>query len=229
MKNLKSWILSLAIMFTAGGALFALATPQITAAATVNCEATFLGINSWHRNLKKDVDCSIISPESKDMTGFIWTIVLNIIEMGLMLAGYAAAAFILYGGIQYILSQGAPESAVKARTTILNAVIGLVLSMMSASIVGFIVTKILPETFLNNEVTDLKVWSGVLSIVYMVSGAFAVFIIVISGYMYATAAGDAGKIAKAKNAITYAVIGVVVVLIAFAITQFVIGKMTPSP
>jgi hypothetical protein len=42
--------------------------------------------------------------------------------------------------------------------------------------------------------------------------------------MYATSAGDSGRVTKAKNALTYAIIGLVVVLLAFTITQFITGR-----
>jgi hypothetical protein len=203
-------------MISAGGALFALATPQTAVAAT--CDTTFLGIPQWCRGMDTD--------KLPPINDIIWKIVLNVLEMGLWAAGYISAAFILYGGISYILTQGVVEGAIKARTMILNAIIGLVISMISASVVGFVVTKVLPGGD-PTKLTDAKtVWEGLLSIVYMVSGAFAVIIIILAGFSYTTANGDPSKIAKAKNAIMYAVIGLVVVLIAFLVTQFVIGKMS---
>ena len=65
----------------------------------------------------------------------------------------------------------------------------------------------------------------VLNSVYVVVGVVAVVFIIIGGVRYTTAYGDPGRIAKAKNTILYAVIGLIVAIAAFAITQFVIDAM----
>ena len=63
-----------------------------------------------------------------------------------------------------------------------------------------------------------------LNLFYIITGAVAVLIIIIAGFMYATSNGNPDTIKKAKNAILYAVIGLIVILLAFTITQFVIGR-----
>ncbi len=72
----------------------------------------------------------------------------------------------------------------------------------------------------------VSVLGGVLDGIYFIVGAVAVIIIILSGFSFASASYDPAKIAKAKNAILYSVIGLIVVILAFFITQFVIGKMT---
>lgn len=68
------------------------------------------------------------------------------------------------------------------------------------------------------------VFANAMNIVYMIAGAVAVFIIIFAGFTYVTANGDASKISHAKNEILYSVIGLVVVILAFIITQFIIGR-----
>lgn len=63
-----------------------------------------------------------------------------------------------------------------------------------------------------------------LNLTYFIAGSAAVIVIVVGGIMYAISSGDAGKVAKAKNLLTYAIVGLVIVLSAFAITNFVIGR-----
>lgn len=69
-----------------------------------------------------------------------------------------------------------------------------------------------------------EVLAGILGIVYFVAGVVAVVVIIIAGFMFVTAAGDPTTVTKAKNAILYAVVGLVVVALAFVITQFVMGR-----
>ena len=66
---------------------------------------------------------------------------------------------------------------------------------------------------------------GALTTVYTWVGIIAVIVIVIGGILYMTSAGNPEKAKTAKNAIMYAVIGLVVTLMAFAITTLVIDAI----
>jgi Type IV secretion system pilin len=54
-----------------------------------------------------------------------------------------------------------------------------------------------------------------------VLGFFGIIAFVIAGILYLTAAGDEKKAEKAKNAMTYAIMGIIVALIGFIIIQAV--------
>ena len=60
------------------------------------------------------------------------------IEFLLQLVAYLAAGFIIFGGYKYLVSAGSADGMSKAKTTITNAVIGLVLSLMAVAIVNVI-------------------------------------------------------------------------------------------
>lgn len=64
-----------------------------------------------------------------------------------------------------------------------------------------------------------------LNIVYFVIGIVAVIIIVIAGFQYITSNGDSSKAQKALHTILDCAIGIAVVLFAFAITNFVVGRV----
>lgn len=66
-------------------------------------------------------------------------------------------------------------------------------------------------------------FDDVLNIFYFLAAVVAVIVIIIAGLRYTTSGGDSGKITTAKNQILYAVIGLIVIAAAFAITNFVIG------
>jgi hypothetical protein len=57
-----------------------------------------------------------------------------------------------------------------------------------------------------------------------VLGAVSVIVIIIAGILYATSSGDASLITKAKNTLLYAVVGLVVAIMAYAIVNFVITQ-----
>lgn len=63
----------------------------------------------------------------------------------------------------------------------------------------------------------------VVNVLLFLLGAIAVIMIIIGGIRYATSNGDAAQVKSAKDAIMYAVIGLVVAIMAYAIVNFVIG------
>ncbi|NLA43327.1 hypothetical protein GX865_04225 [Candidatus Saccharibacteria bacterium] len=62
------------------------------------------------------------------------------------------------------------------------------------------------------------------NILLFILGFVAVIAIVIGGIMYAVSGGDAGKTKAAKDTILYAVIGLVVAILAYAIVSFIAGS-----
>jgi len=88
-------------------------------------------------------------------------------------------------------------------------------------------TKITPEEIGIPRVTDAdQAVADILDLVYIVAGITCVIVIVIAGFMFTTASGDASLIKKAREMVIGAVIGLVVILLAFVITGFVLGRFT---
>lgn len=69
-------------------------------------------------------------------------------------------------------------------------------------------------------------FTGLLGITYWIAGVIAVIVIIVAGFMYVTSGGDAAKVVKAKNAILYAVVGLIVIILAFVITGFITGSFS---
>ncbi|MDO4979111.1 MAG: pilin [Candidatus Saccharibacteria bacterium] len=79
------------------------------------------------------------------------------------------------------------------------------------------------------SLTTGQVVSGVLNWVYALAGLVAAGFIVYGGISYGVAQGEPGKIKQATHTIAYAVIGLVVVLIAAGITNFVVAVTNRTP
>ena len=75
--------------------------------------------------------------------------------------------------------------------------------------------------------------TNILNGVIAVLGLVCVVFIIYGGVQYMTSVGDAGKLQKAKHTIMYACIGLIICVLAFAITNFIIsilgGNSTPTP
>lgn len=66
---------------------------------------------------------------------------------------------------------------------------------------------------------------SVTNILLFVIGAVSVIIIIVGGLRYVTSAGDQNQVSSAKNTILYAVIGLVIASVAYAIVNFVLTKL----
>lgn len=66
---------------------------------------------------------------------------------------------------------------------------------------------------------------NILNAVYFWGGIVCVIVIIVAGFLYVTSAGNAATIKKAKDALLGAVIGLAIMLMAFAITAFVLGRL----
>ena len=59
-----------------------------------------------------------------------------------IIAGLAAVIMIIVGAFRFVTSSGDAQKAASARTTILSAVIGLVIIVLAQAILTFIVNKV---------------------------------------------------------------------------------------
>jgi hypothetical protein len=135
-RRIQHWTMALLFAVSVGGTFGVTALPQPAMAACG--DARFLTIPAWYRGLTEESggECNIKKPDN--MSQFVWKIALNITEMLLHLIGYLTVGFIIYGGFKYMVSAGSSDGMAKAKTTITNAVIGLILSIVSIAIVNLV-------------------------------------------------------------------------------------------
>jgi len=86
------------------------------------------------------------------------------------------------------------------------------------------VTKGLESTGSTGGNKDLgAVFKTIANVLLFIIGAVAVIMLILGGIRYVLSQGDAKQVESAKNTILYAVIGIIVALLAYAIVNFVIG------
>jgi len=108
---------------------------------------SFLGLPTWYHYLPghtytdPNTNLTACTPQITSLSD-VWLIVAAIIEILLQLSALIAVVFVMYGGFMYITSSGDPNKATQARQTILAAVIGLVIAISAAAVVGYIAGSI---------------------------------------------------------------------------------------
>jgi hypothetical protein cdivTM_30108 len=78
------------------------------------------------------------SENKTDVRGFIG----NIIKTMFFIVGVLAVIVIIFAGVTFVMSAGNSQTIQKAKTTIIYAVIGLIVSILSYAIVNFVVSSL---------------------------------------------------------------------------------------
>ncbi len=68
----------------------------------------------------------------------------------------------------------------------------------------------------------------IVNIMLFLVGAIAVIMLILGGIRYVVSGGDQNQVTGAKNTILYAVIGIVVAILAYAVVNFVIAGLLKS-
>lgn len=80
-------------------------------------------------------------------------------------------------------------------------------------------TDEMPSNLLGSD----GVIKSITSTILYVLGILAVVMLIVGGVKYATSGGDAKAVTDAKNTILYALIGLIIAILAYAIVNFVLG------
>jgi hypothetical protein len=118
-------------------------------AAPCEPKQDILGIPTWYKYLDSEQvggKCRPIirNPEegaAKNLSYFL-PIGLAVLEIMLTVGGLVAVVMVFWAAFKYVLTQGEPEKAAGARKTAINAVIGLVIIIISTRIVSFIAGRL---------------------------------------------------------------------------------------
>ena len=73
-----------------------------------------------------------------------------------------------------------------------------------------------------------SLFKTVTNVLLFLIGAVSVIMLIVGGLRYVLSNGDSSAVTSAKNTILYAVIGIIVALLAYAIVNFVVSSFTAS-
>lgn len=232
---MKKLIIGLAVLVMS--ALGIVMLPTQSAYASGSCDSShFLGLPAWYDGLTTTdtgadgkTYCVISSPDQdsdgSDVKAYVWTIVLNVMGLITGLIGYLAIAFVIWGGILYMIGQGDPGKIAKGKKTIQNSIIGLIITMTASILSGSIASIVASARESATKTSGQEFFQSLFNKVFVWSGVVAVIMIVYGGIQYTTSAGNSAGVAKAKSTIIYSVVGLLVVILAAAIVNAVIGAM----
>ena len=139
-------IISVISLVTASIFAMLFVSPTVYAADS-SCDSYVFAIPAWYKGLmgRSSGSCQFEAEKmggaEKDKPDVVRTagkIGSNIVQALMVIAAYVAVFFLIKGGFTYIYSAGSAENISNAKKTIQNALIGLVIAVMAASIVNAI-------------------------------------------------------------------------------------------
>lgn len=189
---------------------------------------SFFEFPTWYEYLQGESVDGVCRPYLAKPTD-AWLIVAAVFDIILRAAGLVAVLFVIWGAIMYISSQGQPDRIAGARNIISNALIGLVVAILSARLIGFIAGRFSGGSgafLLPNVAADQGAVATALSVVFQLAGAIAVAFVAWGGITYARSNGDPGTIKQAKDTVIYAIVGLVIAIIGQGIVVLVVNRLT---
>lgn len=102
---------------------------------------SFFGFPTWHKYLEGSTTTvdgvEVCTPRFTSIND-IWSIGLAIIEILLRVAILAAIVYVMLGGFKYITARGNPDKLNTAKTSIVDALIGMAVAIVATAVVSFI-------------------------------------------------------------------------------------------
>lgn len=230
MKIRKSIVVLIFLLVLTPWVAFAVESPPTpTAPAGVPCDSN--SVNSA-------VLCNALTGSSPFNPDFSVTDLKSFVEFVIVAYTFFIALFtiamLVFSGFAMIVSQGKPESVERAKRAFSWTIYGFVLTLLSFAIVAamgaFLGATALPDPSAPPPETDgvvnaladpqlLSVIAKMLNNFLAVAGIIAVLMIIINGLKYLTARGNEEQVQGARQGLTWAAIGLVVIILAFVIIQ----------
>jgi hypothetical protein len=154
-----------------------------------------------------------------------------IISFLLILAGGIVVAMIVYGGAQLLLGFGSDGMIQQGKTTILMAILGFVMVLTSQTILTIILEGVSANgagtsgasTVEGLAVSINEVLDFIIGVVSGVLTSLFVIVIIVAGFQLLFAEGKDDKFNRARTAIVWGIIGVIIINLAQVIARAILS------
>ena len=161
----------------------------------------------------------------------IQNILIDIIDASLSLLFLVVLGFMIYGGYFWMTSMGNEEKVKKSKQILTASIVGLLIVLMSLSIVNFVSNAIGVDP--QGLPTDTGLFGGslndalasIIKAALTLVGIISLAIMVYGGYRWMTSGGNEETISEAKRTLTAGAIGLTIIIIAYSVVYFIISKL----
>jgi hypothetical protein len=133
-------------------------------------------------------------------------------------AAALSVIFVIVGGTRLLLSLGRDEEFEKGRKTIIWALGGVVLAIMSHRIVSIILT----ETYVSGGDPIFDIFTSIIRIMSMLLNVTFLITIIINGARMVIARGKEEDVTKGRKGILYSIAGIVIINVAPFVVKAII-------
>ncbi|MYB40350.1 hypothetical protein F4X86_03760 [Candidatus Saccharibacteria bacterium] len=149
----------------------------------------------------------------------------------LALAGISTIVLVLQG-IRYTLSSGEGESVTKARNGIVYALIGIAVATSAWSLINFTLNKVIRDSsHVGENATLTNLFADIAGLIIFIGAVISVIMIVLAAIQLTLSGSSPGSdkgpsgVKKARNRIIYAIIGLVITILAGPILALVLNRL----
>ncbi len=75
---------------------------------------------------------------------------------------------------------------------------------------------------------DEGMFKRITDVLLFIIGAVSVIMLIVGGIRYVVSGGDQGQVTAAKNTILYAIVGIIVAILAYAVVNFFVGQFAAN-
>lgn len=135
---LQASVMALSVTTASIAGVMVSTTPAFAATA---CDTAQIGSSVASDPLGSGADCSRGGSQKTNLfgSGGIFTVAANTL---IFLIGAIAVIYLIIGGLRYVTSGGDSKAVTAAKDTILYAIIGIVVAVISFALVSFVVTAL---------------------------------------------------------------------------------------
>jgi hypothetical protein len=217
-------------IYTKLGTFFFFADACTAAQRKALYDRHFFFFDPWWKYLKSHQDALGNCVPNVDLFNHpanLWLVGLAILDMLLRLAGFLAVISIMIAGVELVRTEGSTEKATNARQRLLNSLLGLALAASATALVTFVGNTASPGngSGLPHAFASQAALNRILNAAFVIIGALAVLYIVLAGLRMVISGDNPTKVSESRRQILFALIGLIVIAIASAIVNFVLGKL----
>lgn len=213
-------------------------------AANTCSDQTFLGLLPWYHYLTLQYSngaCEVVATSQQILSAhsILLLVLLALVDDLLRIVGLLAVIYVIIAGIKYTMSRGTPDEVAKSQGSIINALVGLAISLVAVKFVDFLGNQFSSAAGGASQTTGLdlsaipnpagiangSIVPTILNIIFGLAGAVSFLFLILGGYGYIASRGDPQNVSKAKSTVTYALVGLIVTILAETIVSFIVSKL----
>ena len=179
-------------------------------------------INFVIAGLLPNVQCTCFNASTDNINKVLCNLINALKDIG----PWICAIMVIYGGLRYLTSADDPGARKVAKTSIIAALVGMVIVMLAIPLVNIVLGDALHQVdCTNSDVTIpqqlITVLGNFLCILALIAPPICALVVTYGGLRYITSADDPGARDAAKTIIISALIGMILIMLAVPMVNVV--------